>query len=97
MRMTTHFDARMNQRGIRKDLVDLALDLGDFEGDRCVLPPKMIDAEIVDLQHRMKLLTDARRKGGLVVVTEGEALITTYRKSTFSSKLSKNKQPLTLV
>lgn len=97
MRMTTHFDVRMNQRGIRKELVELALDLGDFEGDRCVLTSKMIDAEITGLQRRMKLLADARRKGGLVVVTEGSSLITTYRKSDFSAKPSRNKQPLTLV
>ena len=31
MNMTHHFDCRMNQRGIRKGLTDLALDLGEIE------------------------------------------------------------------
>ena len=97
MHITTHIDARMNQRGIRKDLIDLALDLGEIDGDRCVLTSKMIDTEMTGLQHRLKLLADARRKGGLVVISEGDALITAYRKNSFSANLAKNKQPLTLV
>ena len=46
MQMTTHIDARMNQRGIRKALVELVLDLGEIEGDRYVLTEKAIDAEL---------------------------------------------------
>jgi hypothetical protein len=34
MQMTNHIDARMNQRGIRKELVDLTLDIGEIDGDR---------------------------------------------------------------
>lgn len=97
MQMTAHIDARMNQRGIRKDLVELALDLGEIEGDRYVLTSKMIDAELEDVRRRMKVLTEARKKGGVVVVADGEALITTYRANSFNAKLSKNNQPLTFV
>ena len=79
MHVTYHFDSRMNQRGIRRRLVDLTLDLGEPEGDRVVLSVKTIDQEILDLQRRMRDLTEARKKGGVVVVSEDDALITTYR------------------
>lgn len=97
MQMTAHIDARMNQRGIRKNLVELALDLGEIEGDRYVLTSKMIDAEIEGIRRKMKLLTEARKKGGVVVVADGEALITTYRANSFNAQLSKNNQTLTFV
>lgn len=96
MQMTNHIDARMNQRGIRKELVDLTLDLGEIDGDRYVLTSKIIDAEIAGLQKRIKALDEARKKGGVVVVAEGEALLTTYRAGGFNAKPAKNKQPLTL-
>ncbi|GGW24843.1 hypothetical protein GCM10011452_10310 [Gemmobacter lanyuensis] len=96
MQMTNHIDARMNQRGIRKELVELTLDLGEIDGDRYVLTSKIIDAEIAGLQRRIRALGEARKKGGVVVVAEGEALLTTYRASGFNAKLAKNKQPLTL-
>jgi len=97
MQMTAHIDARMNQRGIRKGLVELALDLGEIDGDRYVLTSKMIDAELEGVRRRMKVLTEARKKGGVVVVAEGEALITTYRANSFNAKLSRNNQPMTFV
>lgn len=97
MQMTTHIDARMNQRGIRKALVELALDLGEIEGDRYVLTEKAIDAEMQETRRKMKVLAEARKKGGVVVVADGNALITTYRANSFNSKLSKNNQTLTMV
>ncbi len=89
MNITQHIDARMNQRAIRKDLVNLTLDLGDAIGDKIVLTSKMIDAETVNLKRRLKLLSEARKKGGVVVVAEGHSLITTYRHSSFNAKLAK--------
>lgn len=90
MNMTQHIGIRMNQRGIRKDLIDLTLDLGDQDGDKVVLSAKAIDAEVVSLQQRLKLLSEARKKGGVVVVTCGDNLITTYRKSAFNAALAQN-------
>lgn len=97
MQMTAHIDARMNQRGIRKDLVELALNLGEIEGDRYILTEKIIDAELQEIRRRTKALTEARKKGGVVVVADGEALLTTYRANSFNAKLSKNNQPLTMM
>lgn len=79
MHTTTHIDARMNQRGIRKELVSLALDLGRIEGNRYVLDTKTIRAEMCELRRKLKFLDDAERKGGVIVVAVGESLVTTYR------------------
>lgn len=89
MQISTHCDARMNQRGIKKDLIDLTLDLGDVEGDRYVLTSKIIDMEISDLQRRMHLLDEARRKGGVTVVAVGNTVITTYRTDSLNAKYQK--------
>ncbi len=83
MQTTTHIDARMNKRGIRKELVSLALDLGRIEGDRYVLDTKTIRAEMCELRRKLKFLDDADRKGGVVVVAAGGSLVTTYRAESF--------------
>ena len=83
MHSTTHIDARMNQRGIRKELVSLALDLGRIEGDRYVLDTKTIRAEMCELRRKLKFLDDAERKGGVVVVAAGDSLVTAYRADSF--------------
>jgi hypothetical protein len=90
MHMTHHIAARMNQRGIRKGVIDLTLDLGDIEGDKIVLSSKIIDEEVRDLQRRLKMLSDARKKGGIVVVADGDHLITAYHKNSYNVHLSKN-------
>ncbi|MCL3881026.1 hypothetical protein [Marivita sp. GX14005] len=90
MNKTEHIDTRMNHRAIRGDLVALTMEIGDVEGDRIVLSSEAISAEEAELRHRLKLLADARKKGGVVVVAEGENLITTYRKSNFNANLIRN-------
>ncbi len=88
MQMTAHIDARMNQRGIRKDLVELAMDIGEVDGDRFVLTRKVIDAEFDKMRRKMKALSDARKKGGVVVIADADALITAYRRNSFNPKLA---------
>lgn len=83
MHSTAHIDARMNQRGIRKELVSLALDLGHIEGDQYVLDAKTIRAEMCELRRKLKFLDDAERKGGVVVVAAGDSLVTAYRADSF--------------
>lgn len=74
MSKTTHIRQRMSQRGINSDMLDLVMGYGNAEGDRIVLSRK----------HSARLLAAARTlnkivdKGGLVVVANGEAQITTY-------------------
>lgn len=86
MQPTTHIDTRMNQRGIRKELVNLALSLGEIEGDRYKLTTQMIDSELDEINRKRKALLDARKKGGVVVVANDGALITAYRANSFDAK-----------
>lgn len=72
MKITRYLDARMNQRAIRKDLIELALDLGERRGDRCVLTTRSI------LKIR-GILDEILQKGGLTVISKGDAVITAYR------------------
>jgi len=79
MRMTKHFERRMAQRGITRDLADLALEIGDVNGDRYILGRREVDAELQRLDELRRLLVKARDKGGVVVVAQGDSLVTTYR------------------
>lgn len=76
--MTLHFDQRMNQRGINRRLVNLALELGAWSGDRCTLDRKGLDCVIERCDELRRLALKARDKGGIVVVEAGGKEITTY-------------------
>jgi hypothetical protein len=76
--MTKHMQSRMNQRGIFKDLVDLALQYGEPDGDKVRLGRKEIDRLVSGLDTLRATAMKARDKGGLVVVAVGESLVTTY-------------------
>jgi hypothetical protein len=77
--MTLHLDTRMNQRGIKRSLLDLALNHGEWDGDRCVLSSNAIKLMIRDIDSQRSLAMRALDKGGLVVVEAGGETITTYR------------------
>lgn len=68
----------MNQRGITADLVELAFQHGDWDGDRCQLNRKAIDRRIAEIDLERKRLLRARDKGGLTVVEAGGVRITTF-------------------
>lgn len=76
--MTKHMQARMSQRGISKDLVDLTMQFGEPDGDKFRLGRKEIDRLVSNLDALRSKALKARDKGGLVVVAAGECLITTY-------------------
>ena len=74
MHKTKHFQQRMAQRGISKDMVDLVLGYGESEGDKVVLNRKA-SARLLEAARTLAKILD---KGGLVVVTCGGAQLTTY-------------------
>ncbi|AXQ95518.1 DUF4258 domain-containing protein [Cereibacter azotoformans] len=84
MHITHHMDVRMNQRGIRRQLVELAIECGEIDGDRYVLGRNQIDNELAELNRRRKLLMEAAQKGGVVVALEGDAAITTFWADSYS-------------
>lgn len=77
--MTKHIGVRMNQRGIKGDLVRLALEFGDVEGDRYRLGRKALQSLLAELDSLRSVALKALDKGGLTVVEDGGQLITTYR------------------
>lgn len=86
--ITLHMDARMNQRGITADLVDLTMRHGDWCGDRCQLNQKAIDRRIAEIDLERKRLLRARDKGGLMVVEAGGAKITTFAMKKLKGRIS---------
>ena len=74
MQKTKHFQQRMAQRGISKDMVDLVLNYGVTEGDKVILNRKA-SARLMEAARTLSKILD---KGGLVVVTSGDAQLTTY-------------------
>ena len=77
--MTRHMQERMNQRGISGELVSLALEFGEWQGDRCQLSRKALLRLIVNVDGLRMMLVKAVDKGRLTVVEADGSLITTYR------------------
>ncbi len=79
---TKHGMARMNQRGISKEMIDLTLRYGKCIKDKVVLKSR----DIKILLHKVSKATKSKLlkildKGGLVVVlSEDYAVITVYNK-----------------
>jgi len=79
LQFTKHALARMSQRGITKDMVELALDYGRFIKDKVVLGKKEIKKLIKKypaLKSKFLKLSDSK---GLVVVFEDNYIITVYK------------------
>lgn len=84
--MTRHMQDRMNQRGISRELVSLALDYGEWQGDKCQLSRKALLRLIASVDGLRTTLVKAVDKGGLTVVEADGALITTYRGTSASAR-----------
>ena len=84
MSKTRHIQQRMSKRAIRGRLVDLALDYGVRHHDGKVVLNQQalvgISRELLDLHQAVQ---EAVNKGGIVVVSDRETLITTYRLNSF--------------
>ncbi|MBV7488035.1 DUF4258 domain-containing protein [Pseudomonas sp. PDM30] len=78
MHTTHHCKARQSQRGIPLKLIDYVLSHGSLEKDKFVLGLKEAKQRLADLEREKRLLMKIADKGGVVVVAEGETLITTY-------------------
>lgn len=80
MRQSKHIDSRMNQRGIGKAMVDLAITHGRCDQDKYVLDRREVDRRLEEIDRERGLLLKVRDKGGVVVVAENGTLITAYNK-----------------
>ena len=89
MAKTRHMQARMNQRAIDQQLVDMVSVFGSTQerGDveKQILNRKGVDKVIQRLDRLRGSLIKVRDKGGLVVVTTHDGVeITAYRLDSFS-------------
>jgi len=83
---THHFEHRMNQRGMTRDLIDLALEYGEIEQDRHVLDRKRLQ-RLLDQHRRIeRTILRAMDKGGVVVVEDNGSLITTYTAESYDRR-----------
>lgn len=78
MQTTKHVNQRMNQRGITKKMIDMVLDYGKPVQDKKILRKKDAQRLIEEMNDTMKVLKKICDKGGVVVVAEGETVITAY-------------------
>lgn len=77
--ITRHAQQRMNQRGIQSTMVELALECGEFDQrSRCIFRKKDAIRELSELRNRERTLKKIIDKGGVVVVEDRGAVITTY-------------------
>lgn len=81
MKATKHIQQRMSQRGISQDLVEIVLEHGTPANDRYILDRDHAQEALEAIRRQERLLLKVIDKGGLVVVTEGDHLITTYNYS----------------
>ena len=81
MQPTRHIKQRMSQRGISKEMVNLVIAHGVIQGDKYVVGRKEALQLIRELDNERRVLTQILDKGGVEVVTEGDALITAYNRN----------------
>ena len=78
MKNSIHATKRMAQRGIDNAMIELVLDHGVIDGDKYILNKKNACAYLEEIRQQMRVLMRVIDKGGLVVIPEGNTLITTY-------------------
>lgn len=79
LQITKHALIRMSQRGITKDMIELALNYGRFVKDKIILGRKEIKRVIKthpNLKSKLLKLFDSK---GLVVVFEDNFIVTVYK------------------
>ena len=78
MHTTVHIQQRMAQRGITGRMIDVVLEHGRQDQDKIVLDRKGAQHLLDEMRGKEAVLKKIIDKGGLVVVSDSNALITTY-------------------
>lgn len=87
MGKTRHIQKRMKQRAIGQKLVELTLEFGvEYHDGKVILNRQSLQILIKELKAMEQAAQKAADKGGLVVVREGDTLITTYRLDSFKRR-----------
>lgn len=94
MHKTHHVRMRMSQRAISDDLVELARSFGvPMHDGKIVLNRKAIGCLLQELNRIHKIGQRALAKGGVVVVAEGDVLVTTYSLAAARAAGQKRRRP----
>ena len=82
LEFTTHGKARMNQRGITKEMIELTLEYGKYIQDKVILKSRDIKLLLSKVSKVIKSqLLKILDKGGLIVVLSDDyVVITVYNK-----------------
>lgn len=78
---TKHADARQSQRGITSAMVDFVLNNGIAENDKLIIGRKEALQLLAAIKEEERLLMKILDKGGVVVVADGDTVITTYNRT----------------
>lgn len=79
MQKTKHAETRQSQRGISSNMVQYALRHGkEGKSSRIIFGKQEALERLKELQEEERLVKKILDKGGVVVVAEGELIITTY-------------------
>lgn len=84
MARTRHIHKRMSQRGISGRLIDLVSQYGVDDGDKVILDRKNAEALLDAIDEMRRDILELHAKGGVVVVEQNGALITTYAVNSYS-------------
>ena len=80
LQFTNHGFARMEQRGISKEMIELALEFGDYIKDKVILNSRKIKSLLkkVSINLKSKLLKILDKGGLIVVLGDDCSVITVY-------------------
>ena len=78
MHVTNHLKARQSQRGISKEMIEYVLQHGADMKDKLIFGKKLALQRLAEIRAEERLIMKILDKGGVIVVAEGDALITTY-------------------
>lgn len=78
MHTTKHFDSRMQQRGVRSEMVEVVERYGNPKGDKVILDPKGCRQRRKELLRELETIDRIASRGGMTVVQANDCRITTY-------------------
>lgn len=84
MAKTRHIHQRMNQRGIKQQMLEIVKMFGIDDGDKTILNKKGIDAALCEINKLSKDMQKMKTKGGVVLVEANGAEITAYSLDSYS-------------
>jgi hypothetical protein len=80
-KISKHASARQTQRGITSAMVDYVFMNGKDDSDKLVLDRKGALQRLEVIAEEKRILMKILDKGGVVVVAQGQTVITTYNKT----------------